>query len=65
MARALVGHIGTNGERMLAVEIARLRRRVRELELENTQLREAGTAHSAELDLELHRIAEQAQPALA
>ena len=62
MARALLGHIGTSSEHVLAIEIGRLRRRVRELEAENAQLRERATT---DLDLELHRIAEVAEPVLA
>ena len=62
MARALVGYVGTNNERILAIEVARLRRRVAELEAELAEVRE--TTH-VELDLELHRIAESAEPALA
>jgi hypothetical protein len=61
MARALMGYVGSAGEQTLALEIARLRRKISELEAENARLRES----SAELDLELHRIAEQAEPALA
>ena len=61
MARALVGYIGSNNDRVLAMEVARLRRRVAELEAELAELRE--TSH-VELDLELHRIAEAAEPAL-
>jgi hypothetical protein len=56
-----MGYVGSPGEQALALEIARLRRRVSELETEVTRLRENG----AELDLELHRIAESAEPALA
>jgi cell division protein FtsB len=61
MARALMGHVGSPGQQTLAFEIARLRRRVTELEAEVTRLREG----SAEFDLELHRIAEASEPALA
>lgn len=64
MARALVGYVGTNNERILAIEVSRLRRRVAELEAELADLREA--AH-VDLDAELHalhRIAEAAEPAL-
>ena len=61
MARALLGHVGSPGEQVLAFEVARLRRRVSELEDEVARLRES----SAVLDLELHRIAESAEPALA
>ena len=61
MARALMGHVGSPGEQVLAIEIARLRRRVTELEAEVTRLREG----TAELDFELQRFAETAEPALA
>jgi hypothetical protein len=61
MARALMGYVGSPGEQTLAIEVARLRRRITELEAENARLRES----SAELDLELHRFAEAAEPALA
>jgi cell division protein FtsB len=61
MARALMGYVGSPGEQTLALEVARLRRRITELEAENARLRE----NSAELDLELHRFAETAEPALA
>jgi hypothetical protein len=61
MARALMGYVGSPGEQTLALEIARLRRRVTELEAEVARLRE----NSAEIDLELHRFAETAEPALA
>jgi hypothetical protein len=61
MARALMGYVGSPGEQTLALEVARLRRRITELEAENARLRES----SAELDIELHRFAETAEPALA
>jgi hypothetical protein len=61
MARALVGYVGTNNDRILALEITRLRRRVAELESELGELRETSRA---EFDLELHRIADAPQPAL-
>jgi 50S ribosomal subunit-associated GTPase HflX len=57
MARALLGHVGTPGEQALAYEVARLRRRVRELEAEVTRLSEQRT-----IDLELTRFAEVADP---
>ncbi|MFN2518832.1 MAG: hypothetical protein ABR604_07290 [Jatrophihabitantaceae bacterium] len=60
MARALLGYVGNNNEQALALEVARLRRRVAELESELAQLR--NTDH--EFDQELHRISETA-PALA
>jgi hypothetical protein len=61
MARALVGYVGTNNERVLALEVGRLRRRVAELE---EQLADARASHPVELDMELHRLAEGAEPAL-
>jgi len=63
MARALLGYVGntTNNEQVLAMQVARLRRRVAELEAELTQLRES---RHAELEAELHSIAEVPQPAL-
>jgi hypothetical protein len=61
MARALVGYVGTNNEQVLAFEVARLRRRVSELETELANLRDGS---HVELDLELHRMAEAAEPAL-
>ena len=62
MARALLGHVGTPNEHALAYEVARLRRRVAELQSELDELRE----HRTEvLDLELHHMAEVAEPALA
>jgi 50S ribosomal subunit-associated GTPase HflX len=64
MARALMGHIGSPGEQALALEIGRLRRRVRELETELDELRKH-TSASAAIDLELHRLAEAGEPALA
>jgi 50S ribosomal subunit-associated GTPase HflX len=60
MARALLGHVGSPGEQALAYEVARLRRRVRELEAEITRLSEQRT-----IDIELNEIAEVAEPALA
>ena len=62
MARALMGYVGTGNEQALAFEVARLRRRVAELQ---TELEELRTRTHAELDAELHRIAEAAEPALA
>jgi hypothetical protein len=62
MARALLGYVGNSSEQALALEIARLRRRVAELETEMAELR---TTNRAALDLELHRISEAAAPALA
>jgi hypothetical protein len=56
-----MGYVGSPGEQALALEIARLRRKVRELETGVAKLREG----SAALDIELHRMAEAAEPALA
>jgi len=61
MARALLGYVGTNNEQILSFEVGRLRRRVAELETELAELRDG---RRAELDLELHRFAEAAEPAL-
>lgn len=63
MARALVGYVGTNNEQVLAFEVTRLRRRVAELETELAEVRTTAN-QPAELDLELHRLAEVAEPAL-
>jgi hypothetical protein len=60
MARALIGYVGMPSDQVLALEIARLRRRVAELETELAQLRAGGTV---EIDLELHRITEDAAAA--
>ena len=61
MARALLGYVGNSTEQALALEVARLRRRVADLEAQVADLRE----HThAEIDLELHQIAQAAEPAL-
>jgi hypothetical protein len=65
MARALMGYVGSPGAQTLAIEVARLRHRVRELEAEVARLSEH---HSSEFDLELnelHQIAGAEEPALA
>jgi hypothetical protein len=62
MARALMGHVGSPGQQVLAFEIARLRTRVQELEAEVAKLQERPTTT---LDLELHSMTEAAEPALA
>lgn len=62
MARALLGYVGNDNQQTLALEVARLRRRVAELESELARLR---NANHAELDRELHRISEASEPALA
>jgi hypothetical protein len=66
MARALLGHVGTVNEQSLLLEVTRLRRRIAELEAEMTELRTAaaGLDHS-EMEIELHRLAVAAEPALA
>jgi hypothetical protein len=61
MARALLGHIGSATEQNLSFEVVRLRRRIAELQAEIAELR---SANHVELDLELHRLAEDAEPAL-
>ena len=60
MARALLGYVG-NSDPSMALEIARLRRRVADLEAQLAELRERSRV---EMDLELHEIAQSAQPAL-
>jgi hypothetical protein len=62
MARALLGYVGNSNDQMLAVEVGRLRRRVEELESQLAELR--ASSQVVTLDLELHRIAESAEPAL-
>jgi hypothetical protein len=62
MARALLGYVGTSNEQALLLEVTRLRRKVAELETKIDELRES--TH-AQIDIELHRIAEAAEPALA
>lgn len=62
MARALLGYVGSSNEQTLAFEVARLRRRVDELETQLAELR--ASTHVVALDLELHRIAEASEPAL-
>jgi hypothetical protein len=61
MARALLGYVGNSNEQALRVEVARLRAKVNDLEAQIAELR--ADTH-AEIELELHRIAE-ATPALA
>jgi len=59
MARALLGYVGNASEQVQALEIARLRARIRELEAELTELRDAHHASlDPTLDLELHQLAE-------
>jgi hypothetical protein len=61
MARALLGYVGNSTDQALALEVARLRRRVSELESLVAELR---ASMRVEIDLELHRIAQAAEPAL-
>jgi hypothetical protein len=66
MARALLGYVGSASEQTLTFEVVRLRRRVQELETEIAELRDARRQEvDPGLDLELHRLAEDAEPALA
>jgi len=66
MARALLGYVGSASEQTLTFEVVRLRRRVQELEHEIAELRAASQSElDPGLDLELHRLAEDAEPALA
>jgi hypothetical protein len=63
MARALLGYVGSGSEQTLALEVARLRRRVAELEAELAEVR---AEQRVAIDLELHELAHPAgQPALA
>lgn len=65
MARALMGHIGTTNEHVLAYEVSRLRRRVAELEGQLVEL-QAQRAEELDLrDLELHNLTGAAEPVLA
>ena len=66
MARALLGHVGPASDQVLALEVARLRRRVAELEAQVAELRSHARPYDERsLDIELHRIAEAHEPALA
>ncbi len=65
MARALLGYVGSGSEQVLSLEVARLRRQVAALEAELTQLRDSHRALDPSLDIELHQLAGQAEPALA
>ena len=66
MARALMGYIGNGSEQALSLEVVRLRRRVQQLEAELADLRPNDQpVIDPALDLELHRLAEGAEPALA
>jgi hypothetical protein len=65
MARALLGYVGSGSEQVLSLEVTRLRRRVALLEAELAELRDTHRALDPSLDLELHQLAKQAEPALA
>jgi hypothetical protein len=64
MARALMGFVGNGTDHMLQLEVARLRRRVHELESELTELRTSEASldriiasSGPSFDLELHELA--------
>ena len=61
MARALLGYVSTGMDHTLAAEVARLRRRIAQLESEVAELRDH---KQVDLDLELHDIAQDAEPVL-
>ncbi|HEU5006303.1 MAG TPA: hypothetical protein VFT67_04975 [Jatrophihabitantaceae bacterium] len=61
MARALLGYVGNSNEQVLLLEVSRLRKRVAELESELDAMRDS---RRADLDLELHEIAEVSAPVL-
>jgi hypothetical protein len=65
MARALMGHIGTTNEHVLAYEVTRLRRRVTELEGQLAELRAQRTEELDLRDLELHNLTGAVEPVLA
>jgi hypothetical protein len=66
MARALLGYVGSASDQTLSFEVVRLRRRIQELETEIAELRATRQQEvDPALDLELHRLAEGAEPALA
>ena len=54
MARALLGYVGSGSEHTLSLEVARLRRRVAELEAELSEVR---AEQRVAMDLELHELA--------
>ncbi|HEY2165632.1 MAG TPA: hypothetical protein VGH01_00585 [Jatrophihabitantaceae bacterium] len=61
MARALLGYVSTGTDQILVAQVARLRRRITELEREVAELRDH---KQVDLDLELHDIAQAAEPVL-
>jgi hypothetical protein len=65
MARALFGHISSAADQALSFEVMRLRQRVAALEAELSELRELHAAVPASLEIELHQLAENVEPALA
>jgi hypothetical protein len=65
MARALLGYVGSGSEQVLSLEVIRLRRRVALLEAELAELRDSSRDLEPSLEIELHRLAEHAAPALA
>ncbi|MHA3704851.1 hypothetical protein ACXR2U_21980 [Jatrophihabitans sp. YIM 134969] len=62
MARALLGHLPTAADPLLLAEIARLRRRVADLEAQVAELRSHLTdVDSVELHAELHAMTQEHQ----
>lgn len=64
MARALLGYVGNSADPLLVMEVARLRKRVAELESELAALREHPHDEFDRELHELHQIAEVTAPAL-
>jgi hypothetical protein len=65
MARALLGYVSSGPDQALTVEVVRLRRRVAALEAELAELRDDHRGLEPSLEIELHQLAERAEPALA
>ena len=62
MARALMGHLPTAADPLLLAEIARLRRRVADLEAQVSELRaHVADVESVELHAELHAMTQEHQ----
>jgi hypothetical protein len=58
MARALLGYVGSGSDQTLFLEVARLRRRVAELEAELAEVR---AEHRVAIDLELPALAQHSE----